>query len=475
MSSRCRLFAVLLALSVAACDMAPEYHVPTVEMPTAYKETGPWQPAQPADALPRGPWWQAYHDDVLDKLESAVDTANPDLAAASAAYDRAQAFAAEAEAGFYPNIGFGGSLSANRQSDHRPLRSKGQPAYYGADTLGIQASYEVDLWGRVKNLVAAGEAQADASAADLESVRLSLHAELANDYVSLHGLDLEAQLLRDTVTAYAKALKLTQTLFAGKVASAIDVARAQTQLANAQAQVSDVTARRALLEHAIASLMGKPASSFSIAPAPREIALPDVPLGLPSTLLQRRPDIAAAERRVAATNKLIGVAEAAFYPSLTLNAGFGTQDTALNLLDMPNRFWSLGPSLTLPIFEGGLLDAKLAEAKANFDINGQYYRATVLNAFQEIEDNLALLHWLQQEAKDEATASASAQRTLELSLNLYRDGIDSYLEVVTAQTDVLNAQRAVLSLRTRQLQANIGLIRALGGGWSDAALSKDKS
>lgn len=464
-----------VALALSACDLAPEYHAPEVELPVTYKETGPWLPAQPADAQPRGDWWRDYHDDVLNQLEAAVDTANPNLAAAAAAYDRARAFASQAEAGLLPNFGFAGGLSDNRQSDNRPLRSKNQPTYYGANTIGFQSGYEVDLWGRVRDLVSAGQDQAEASEADLESVRLSLHAELAVDYVSLRGLDLEIQLLRDTVANYEKALRLTQTLFAGKIVSAIDVSRAQSQLSTAQAQVSDITARRALLEHAIASLVGKPASSFSIAPVTQEITLPDVPLGLPSTLLQRRPDIAAAERRVAAANQLVGVAKAAFYPSLTISAGFGTQDTELNLMDLPNRFWSIGPSLNLPIFNNGLLDAQLAASKASFDQAGQYYRATVLQAFQEIEDNLALSHWLQQEARDEETASAAAERTLQLSLNLYRDGIASYLEVVTAQTEVLTAERAVLSLRTRQLQANIGLIRALGGGWSDDRLAKDKS
>lgn len=458
--------AVGLMLGLSACDFAPDYHVPEVQMPVAYKEAGPWMPAQPADTQPRGDWWQNYRDAELDRLEALVDTANPNLAAAVAAYDTARSFAAEAAAGLYPSLGFGGILSKNRQSDDRPLRSSTQPTYFGANGIGLQAAYEVDLWGRVRNLVAAGEAQAEASAADLESVRLSLHAELANDYVELRGFESQIHLLSETVAAYTKALQLTTTLFEGKIASAIDVERARTQLSTAKAQVSDVVARRALMEHAIATLVGQPASVFAIAPAGDGLALPDVPLGVPSTLLQRRPDIAAAERRVAATNKLIGVAEAAFYPSLSIGMGWGTQATTLNLLSLPNQMWSVGPAVSLPIFEGGLLTAELAASKSTFEQASQNYRATVLRAFQEIEDNLALLHWLETEAQDEASARDAAKRTLDLSLTRYREGVSSYLEVVTAQTALLDAERTVLSLRTRRLHANVGLVRALGGGWS---------
>lgn len=461
-------------LALAACDLAPDYQIPEVQMPLHYKEaeldkaagSGPWTVAQPSDAAPRGEWWRAYQDPVLDELEAKVDGANPTLAAAAASYARAQSFAAQATAGLFPSLGFGGSLSENRQSEDRPLRSNGQPNQFGSNTLGLQASYEVDLWGRVRNLVAAGEALTQSSAADLESVRLSLHADLANDYMDLRGVEAETKVLNEAVAAETKALRLTQTLFDGKIASAVDVARAQTQVSTAKAQVSEVAAKRALLEHAIASLVGQPASLFSIAPAQGEIALPDVPVSVPSTLLQRRPDIASAERQAAAANKLIGVAKAAYYPSLSIGMGWGTQATSLDLLSLPNALWSVGPAVSLPIFEGGLLDARLAGAKAAFDQAGQVYRATVLHAFQEIEDNLALLAWLKRESADEMIARDAAKKALDMSLTRYREGVASYLDVTAAQTALLDAERSYLTLQTRRLHANVGLVRALGGGWS---------
>ena len=386
-------------LGLGACDLAPQYRAPVIVIPVSYKEAGPWQPAQPADGRPRGPWWKEFGDDTLDGLEAQVDTANPDLVAAEAAYAQARALAGEAEAGLYPNLDASGSLSANRQSADRPLRSSSQPTYYGANAIAAQASYEVDLWGRVRSAVTSGRAQAQASAAALESVRLILHAELANDYMLLRGLDAELKLLADTVVAYRRALELTRNREAGAIASGLDVARAETQLDTTKAQTSDVIARRAILEHAIARLAGQPASAFSLAPDATMIRLPDIPPGIPSSLLLRRPDIAAAERQAAAANALIGVAEAAFYPRLTLGLGGGFQATGLNLLSFPNSFWSVGPAISLPVFEGGLLRAQLAGVKAQFDAAAANYRATVLDAFREVEDNLARLHWLAQETK----------------------------------------------------------------------------
>ncbi len=482
-----RLFVLAgCAIALTGCDLAPAYTPPAVAVPNAFKEevvakpgkqpkTGPWQPAQPSDAAPRGPWWEAYRDPELNRLEAQVDVANQTLAATVAVYDQARAFAQEAEAGLYPTVGIGGTITTNKQSARRPLRSANQPNYYGANTIGAQANYEVDAWGRVRDFVAAGKSSAQASAADLELLRLSLHAELANDYVTLRGLDEQIRLLNDTVTAYRRALTLVQNRFRGDIASGVDVAQAETQLASAKAQISDVMSRRQLLEHAIATLIGQPAPIFSLAKSAVPIPQPNVPAGLPSTLLQRRPDVAAAERQAASANELVGVAKAAFYPSFSLGATGGLQSTGVNLFSIPLDFWSLGPSVSLPLFEGGLRRAELAGAKAAFESAAAQYRATVLNAFQDVEDNLALLHWLRQATKDEDAAVTAAQRSVSMALTLYRDGAENYLQVITAQTAALQAEQTALDLRTRRLQASIGLIRATGGGWTTADLPLEKS
>ena len=463
-----------LGLVLAACNLAPDYHAPLVAVPASYKEVGPWQPAQPADATARGPWWQPFADPTLDRLEQKIDGANPDLAATVARYDQARAAAVEAEAGLYPQISLGASSIANRQSSRRPLRVGG-PNQYTTNTLDAQASYEIDIWGDVRNRAAAGRALAQASAADLATVRLSLQAELASDYFTLRGLDADAKLLADTVAAFQKALDLTQTLFAGKIAPGTDVSRAQTQLETARAQVSDVAGRRALLEHAIATLEGEPASSFSIPPEEPKVRLPDLPALVPTTLLQRRPDIAEAERTVKAANAEIGVARAAFYPSLSLSLLGGFQDTRFDAPSLPLSFWSLGPDVTLPLFTGGTLDAEESAAYAKFREASEDYRGVVLGAFQEVEDNLALIHWLGTEETDETAAVAAAQRTLDSALDLYREGATSYLEVVTAQTALLQAQQAAIDVQTRQLEAEVGLARALGGGWRQEDLPSDQA
>jgi NodT family efflux transporter outer membrane factor (OMF) lipoprotein len=482
-----RLFGLAAcAVALAGCDLAPAYTPPTVTVPNAFKEEviarpgkqptiGPWQPAQPSDASPRGSWWQAYRDPELDRLEAQVDLANQTLAATVAVYDQARAFAQEAEAGLYPTVGVGGTVTTNKQSSLRPLRSKDQPSYYGANTIDAQANYELDVWGRVRDFVAAGKASAQAGAADMEAVRLSLHAELANDYVTLRGLDEQIGLLKRTVTAYGQALTLVQNRFRGDIASGVDVAQAETQLDSAKTQISDVMSRRQLLEHAIATLIGQPAPVFSLPMSVVKIPQPNVPAGLPSALLQRRPDVASAERQVASANELVGVARAAFYPSFSLNLTGGLQSTGLNLFSLPLSFWSLGPSVSLPVFEGGLRHAELAGAKAAFESAAARYRATVLNAFQDVEDNLALLRWLQQAARDEDAAVAAAQRSVSMALTLYRDGAENYLQVITAQTAALQAEQTALDLRTRRLQASIGLIRATGGGWTTADLPLEKS
>jgi NodT family efflux transporter outer membrane factor (OMF) lipoprotein len=462
----------LTGTALSGCSLAPDYKPPAMATPGAYKETGPWQPAKPSDDLPRRDWWQDFHDPTLDQLESKIDTANPDLAASVARYDQARAYVGEASASFLPTVDLSGSATDNRQSAKRPLRSPNQPNQYGANTLSLQANYELDFWGRIRNTVAAGEATAQARGADVETVRLGLHAELASDYVGLRGLDAELKLLTDTEAAYLRAQSLTQARYESKVASGIDVSRSESQLQSARALESDVRGQRALLEHAIASLVGQPASDFSIAPAVADIPVPAVPVGLPSALLQRRPDIAAAERRVASANATIGVARAAFYPNINLNLTGGFQDTGggLGLLSAPFSFWSVGPSFVLPLFEGGERHAVEAQAYAARDEASGEYRSTVLSAFQEVEDNLALLNHLGQETQDQSQAVTAAEKTANLSLTLYHDGAASYLDVVVAQTDALQTERNLLDLNTRRLQADIRLVRAVGGGWSTADL-----
>jgi NodT family efflux transporter outer membrane factor (OMF) lipoprotein len=462
-----RLFGIVVAACAAgACSLAPTYTKPTIDAPQAFKETGPWQTAAPADELDASDWWHRYGDATLDELEAKVDAANPDLAAAEERYALARGFVGEATSGLFPRIDATDLSTKNRQSDNRPLRSASQPAEYEDRLLGAQLGYELDLWGRVRNLVAASRANAQASKADLASVRLSLHAELANAYISLRGLDAQQKLLDDTVAAYEQALKLTKNRLEGGIASGLDVSRAQTQLGNALALRTDVRAQRALYEHAIASLVGQTASTFSLQPIVADLPVPPVPTALPSTLLERRPDVAAAERRAAAANAQIGITRAAFFPNVSITATGGYENAGgTGWLTSPNSFWSLGPRITLPIFDAGLRSAREKEAFAIFNEASDRYRSTALTAFQQVEDNLALLHLLGEEAKFQSAAAASAQQTLNLALDRYRNGAVSYLDVVESQTAALQAQRSELALRVRQLHASVGLIRALGGGW----------
>ncbi|MDB5482299.1 MAG: transporter [Caulobacteraceae bacterium] len=465
------ILASLAASALAACSFAPKYDPPPVPIPTTYQHQGIWDSAEPSDSLSRGDWWTRFSDPTLDSLETQVEAANPDLAAAVARYDEARDYTAEATAGLFPQIGLGASVSANRQSAQRPLRGISQPTYYTADQAGAGVSYEFDFWGKIRNEIASRKALAQASDADLATMRLSLQAELATDYFQLRGLDATARLLEDTVGAYQKALDLTETLFKGKIAAEMDVSRAQTQLDSVRAQVSDVAARRALLEHAIAVLVGKPASDFTIPAEGSPFVLPDIPAGLPSILLQRRPDIASAERATAAANAEIGVARAAFYPNVTFDALGGFQSSGQNLLTLADSFWSLGPSLSLPIFDGGRLRAQERGAYARFRETSAAYRTIVLTAFKEVEDNRALLHWLGKESVDNDAGAAAAQRTLTAALALYREGATNYLDVVTAQTALLQAQESALDIRTRRITADVGLVRALGGGWDVSDLA----
>ena len=458
---------LLAAAALAGCSLAPAYAPPAAPQPAACKERGPWTAAQPADAAPHGDWWTAYGDPLLDQYEMRLERSSPTLAEAVARYDAARALAQQAQSLGLPTLGMGGQVSRNRKSDKRPLRSASQPTLYGADTLGGSFSYELDFWGRLRNLAAAGAAEAQASAADLETAKLGLEAQLADDYVRLRALDAQAALLDDAVKAYARALDLTKARYEDGIVSSLDVGRAETQLESARGAVADLAVQRAIYEHAVASLVGVPASSFSIAPGPMKLVLPQVSAGLPSTLLERRPDVAAAERRAFAANRRIGVARAAFFPQIDLAAAGGWQSTTLSDFLVPgNTYWMLGPQLALTLFDGGLRRAKLAQAQAQLRGANAAYQAEVLRAFQDVEDQLATLNHLSDEARHEEAAIAAAKRTEDVALTRYEEGAVNYLEVITAQTAALEAQRTGIEVQSRRLQASVNLIRALGGGWS---------
>ncbi len=460
-----------MAWALSACSLAPHYEKPQAPVATQFKGAGIWQQAKPADKLPRGAWWSLYHDSRLDGLEHQVLTSNNSLAMAVAHYDQRADIAKEIDANLYPTVTLGASMARDRQSDHRPQRAipGNEPNVYNADILGIGVDYEVDLWGQVHNEVAAGRAEAQAAEADLQNVQLSLQAQLADDYMQLRGLDAEKKLLDDTVDAFSKALLLTQERHDGGVSSGLDVARAQNRLASAQAEVYDVLALRALYEHAIAVLVGANPSSFTIAPDSTVMPLPPLPSMVPSQLLERRPDIAAAERRVAAANAYIGVARAAYFPQINLNPFAGYANTSADdWLTAPNTFWSLGPSALVTLFDAGRIKAQVEQSKAQYAEQTARYRGTVLDAFRQVEDALARLQQFSGESIRREQAAQAAEHTEQLAMARYREGIVNYLEVVTAQTDALRAERANLNLRTRQLRASVELVRALGGGWSRA-------
>jgi len=465
--ARARLIATAaMAAVLAGCSLAPAYSPPATPIAPAFKEQGPWTPAAPADAQPRGQWWAMFTDPVLDDLEARAERANPSLAAAVAAYDQARALAAQARAGLVPEIDGGALTQRQRRSDNAPLRVGG-PDSYSTNQVGASVAYEIDLWGRLRNIASGAGDRAQASEADLRSMRLSLQADLADDYLSLRGLDAQLRLLQATVTAYARALELTQILHNGGNATGLDVGRAQTQLSTAKAQLTDVTAQRALLEHAIAALVGESASAFSLAPTEAALPQPKVAVSAPSTLLQRRPDIAAAERRAAAANADIGVARAALFPALTLDGSAGWQTAGgVNLLSAPNTFWMVGPQLVGAIFDGGRRRAGVRASRAAFDQASANYRGVVLNAFRDVEDQMALANRLAAEATDQDEAVTAARRTEELANIRYRQGVATYLDVVTAQTAALTAEQAAIQLNTRRLQASVNLTRALGGAWT---------
>ncbi|RDJ00559.1 RND transporter [Dyella solisilvae] len=460
------VFAIAAALSVGACSLAPAYKQPEAPVAEHYQSAGPWTTAAPADQLPREGWWKLYGDARLNELEDQLIAHNADLAAAFASYEQSRDFLAQVRADLFPQVSAGFGAQRNRQSLNAPLHGATSPEYYNQFSVTGQATYEVDLWGRVHDNVAAGRASMQASAADLASVRLSLEASLADSYVQLVGVDRQIDLLQKTVDAYQRALQLTKTLHEGGAVSGLDVDRAQTQLSATRSELSQTKAQRDVLLHAIAVLVGQPASSFTLDPKTDLPNLPVIPVGLPSTLLERRPDIAAAERRTAEANAQIGVARSAFFPSLTLSAGGGYDSGSWgNLLTAPSALWALGPNLLMNVFDGGRRRAQVASAHAAFDEASANYRSAVLTAFQQVEDNQSLLNNYGNALVDQQDATTAADRTLKLALALYKQGANSYLDVVTAQVDSLNAHLGLLSLQANQLRASVQLVRALGGGW----------
>jgi multidrug efflux system outer membrane protein len=451
-------------LALAGCSLAPDYNAPTITPAPAYKESGPWQAAATTPP-PVGKWWQAFGDATLSDLEERIEGGNFDLAAAVARYAEAEATVRRSRAALFPQVAVGADAERARVSEGRPL-SSGVPVTYNSVLVGPSLSYELDLFGRVRNTLAANRANAQASESDLAGVRLGLQAQLASAYFDMRGLDARIVLLQQTVDAYSRAFQLTDTRHTGGIASGIDVSRSQSQLASARAELDAVRADRARDEHAIAVLVGETPSTFTLAVADHQAAPPAIPAGLPSTLLERRPDIRAAERRVAAANARIGVARAALYPSITLGASGGFEAGAGNLLSAANGFWAIGPlALAQSIFGGGARRADVRLARAQFDEAAANYRQTVLTAFREVEDDLASGRHLADEERNQQDAAAAAERTRDLANIRYRDGAADYLEVTIAQTAALDAERALLTVRTQQLTVATDTVRALGGAY----------
>ena len=471
------------ALGVAllgGCAVGPDYKRPDMPAPVAYKETAGWKIAEPRDELVRGKWWKMFGDSTLDGLLEQVNVSNQSLRVSEARFRQAQALTQSARVGYYPTVSANASSTRSRAS---ASRSPGGNDVSTNHNLNLSTGWEIDVWGRIRRTVEANDASAQASAADLEAARLSLQSELANNYFQLRVNDAQKQLFADTITAYEKSLELTKNRYAVGVAGKVDVVQAETQLLSAQAQSIDLGVQRAQLEHAIAVLLGKPPTDFSFASIETsggpsvdwKVAMPAFPVGLPSTLLERRPDIAAAERRAAAANAQIGVAKAAYFPTLSLSGSVGfASPTLANWISAPNRAWSLGPSLAETLLDFGKRGALTDQAIAAYDQTVATYRQTVLGAFQDVEDNVAALRILEQEAKVQAEAVRAARESVALTLNQYKAGTISYLSVVTVQTAQLSNERTSVGLLGRRLSATVGLIRALGGGWNASDLIATK-
>lgn len=452
----------LAGLLAASCAVGPTYEKPDVPAPPSFKEGGTeWRQAQPRDDVPRGRWWEAFGDPVLDGLMEQVAVSNQTLAAAEARYRQARTQVQGARSQLFPTVGASAGASRSR---------RGEGGTSSSYDLGLDARWEPDLWGRVRRTVAAAQATAEASAGDLEAVKLSLQAELATNYFQLRVTDVQEKLLQDTALAFERSLTVTRNRYEAGVAGRVDVVQAEAQVLSTRAQAIDLAATRAQLEHAIAVLIGKAPAEFSL-PAhgtytPR---IPEIPPVVPSTLLERRPDVAAAERRVAAANERIGVAQAAYFPDLSLSAGGGFASSALSsLISAPSRVWSLGLGIAATILDFGARGAEVERTRAAYDETVANYRQAVLDAFQEVEDQLAATRVLAQEVVVQEQALRAARESVTLTLNQYKAGTVSFLNVVQVQATQLNEERQAVQLVGRRLAATVALIRSLGGGWSPA-------
>ena len=475
------LFGTAVSVIVAGCRVGPQYSRPSAPLPPAFKESSPsyfksedWKTAQPSDAKLKGEWWTMFMDTQLNQLESQIDPASQTLKEAEANFQAARAAVHLNRSAEAPTISSGATVGAVRNSTNQPYfnsaYANGGDGYFN---LPIDLDYEVDLWGRVRRTVAQARAQAQASAADLETLRLSLHAELAMDYFNLRAADAQGRLLNDTVKAYKAALQLTQDRYEGGASPLSDVSQARTQLQVAQVQATNIAIQRAAYEHAIATLIGKPPSAFSMEPDPITIdapILPGIPGELPSDLLERRPDIASSERDMAAANEQIGIAQAAYYPTMSLSNTFGLLATAASSwFTWPSRFFAVGPSVSQAVFDNGRRRATSEMARAHYDGTVAAYRQGILTAFQQVEDNLSALHNLEIEAGQQHDATASAQQSLNLFTTRYEGGVDNYLQVITWQTALLQNQQNDIEIARRRYEGSVLLIKALGGGW-DASL-----
>jgi NodT family efflux transporter outer membrane factor (OMF) lipoprotein len=480
-----RLIFSIVLVALSGCTVGPNYKTPAAVTAPAFKEAPPasfaesdgWKPGQPGDSKLKGDWWTVFQDSHLTELEAQVDGANQSLKSAEANFRAARAQIGYQRANEAPTIGVNPSIQTARDSANEPYFNKALANNgVGNFTLPVDLNYEIDLWGRIRRSVTSAREQAQASDADLESARLSLHAELAIDYFGLRAADAQEKLLDDTVKAYQGALQLTQDRFEGGAAPQSDVAEARTQLNQARVQRTDLEVQRTQYEHAIAVLIGKPPAQFNLSPLPLDQAhqlMPDIPGVMPAVLLERRPDIAAGERRMASANEQIGIAQAAFYPTLSLSAIAGFQGTsALNWVNWPSRFWAVGPGLSETIFDAGRRRAAKNITVDQYDSTVANYRQTVLTAFQQVEDNLSALRVLETEARQQNEATASAEQSLDLFQTRYEGGVDTYLQVVTWQTAALTDQRNDLDILQRRLDASVLLIKALGGGWDTSQMPR---